>query len=207
MCTEIKLTGMRFSVILSLVMILFLSKSIYAQKENKVRNKKVKTEIVQDTLKIVTEDTITDDFNVSIKFMHYYPYCGGAYPDESELNNYFIFTNTTYNLINLTDKTKIQVKTDSLGYLNIFLPPGKYGIQELFKDCTFDEFYERYKSKTTDQYTEDQGTICYRSWWSSMLVEFEITDSTTVFTWEATTFSACFTGENPCLNYFGPYPP
>lgn len=198
---------MRFSVIISVVLILVLSNTLYGQKENKVRNQKVKKEIIQDTLNVITENTLIDTCNVSIKFMHYYPYCGGAYPDESEMNNYVILTNTTFNLINLDDKSKIQVKTDSLGYLKILLPLGRYGIQELYKDCTFDEFYARYKSTTTDQYTEEQGIVCYRSWWSSMLVEFEITDSTPVFVWEATTFSACFTGDNPCMTYFGPYPP
>lgn len=178
--------------------------SVSAQKTSRVKKVKqkesVKEQIVNPTALVI------DSINVSIYITHHYPYCGGAYPDESEMNNYQPLANTNFVLINFTTNTETIVKSDSTGTLKLNLAPGKYGIKETYKNIPFEEFYEKYYVEGNDQ-TQAEGKECYRSWWSGLLSEFVIVDSATKIKSDCTIYDACFTGINPCLNYFGSWPP
>jgi len=144
--------------------------------------------------------------NIIIFIDQYIPYCGGASPSEEQMNNYQAFGNTDFVLVNIETGEKIIVKTDSTGHLNLSLPIGKYGIKEIFKNCTFQEFYQNALSQS-NSYIQEMDEECYRNWWSSYLGEFSITESTSVIKEHYSTSQGCFTGNNPCIIYTGPYPP
>ncbi|OFZ66391.1 MAG: hypothetical protein A3D92_24185 [Bacteroidetes bacterium RIFCSPHIGHO2_02_FULL_44_7] len=102
---------------------------------------------------------------------------------------------------------KVGVQTNENGILYLNLPKGRYAIRELFKDCTFAEFVEKNPPQSGSYLIPSPDSDCYKNWWESNLGEFEITDpaSTQLFMWG--TGSRCFTGINPCVEYYGPYPP
>lgn len=193
---------MKYFFILILASCLFTSAS--AQKKERVKKIKPERSIKDQT--VDSSALFLQSFNVSIYITQYYPYCGGAYPDESEQNNYQPLRNSNFVLINFTTNTETMVQTDSTGTLKLNLAPGKYGIKELYKNIPFDEFYEKYYVGGNDQ-MKAEGKECYRGWWSSLLGEFIIVDPTTKIQSDYTIYSACFTGNNPCLSYFGPWPP
>lgn len=182
----------------------WLCLSASAQKKERV--KKIRDENHGKVQSIDSSSLVLPTFNVSIYFTHHYPYCGGAYPDESQLNNYQPLRNHSFLLINLTTNYDSLVKADSTGTLNLNLAPGKYGIKELYKNIPFEEFYQKYNTGE-NEYTQSMGKECYQQWWSSLMLEFRIVDNYTKIQRECSTSEDCFTGKNPCLSYFGPYPP
>jgi hypothetical protein len=136
-CTDKKTYMIR--TVLFLLIVLFSSNDLIAQKDKRVKKEK-KTK--EESLEKDTAPTLKT-FNVSIYITHYYPYCGGAYPDESQQNNYQPLRNTNFVLINFTANTETIVQSDSTGTLKLNLAPGKYGIKEMFKNIPFEEFYEK----------------------------------------------------------------
>jgi hypothetical protein len=164
-----------------------------------------------DTLSsaLITKDTNTstvlNDYNVRIQLTHYFPYCGGAAPNESQQNNFSLLSNTDFLLINLNSSEKTTVHTDSSGYLTLKLEPGHYGIQEIYKDCSFEEFMQRVE-RTSGNYFLEMDETCYKDWWKKLLGEFKILGDENLEL-KMSTSSACFTGTNPCLMYTGPDPP
>ena len=54
--------------------------------------------------------------------------------------------------------------------------------------------------------TEIGSEACYKEWWAKNIVDFEITDTTTVFKTDCYLFSHCYTN-NPCDTYTGPIRP
>lgn len=158
------------------------------------------------TPKLDTEVNPTRPINVSIYIDHYYPYCGGAAPSYEQMNNYQAMANSNFVLVNLETGKKQIVKTDSTGHLNLLLPVGKYGIKELFKDCTFNEFLQK-NTSSQGSYIQDMGEDCYKNWWASYLGEFSITDPSLIIDGHYSLSEGCFTGNNPCIVYLGPYPP
>ena len=151
-------------------------------------------------------DSLIGDANIEVNVSHYYPYCGGAYPDESELNNYSILSNTPFMLYCLDTNEKIIVKSDQNGTIKLLLKPGKYALREMYKECSYDEFAEKYKPKNLgNDYEED--VLCYKRWWASYFLEFTVESPEIKQIFNHSFFDACFTGNNPCISYFGPYPP
>lgn len=144
--------------------------------------------------------------NVSIMFEHHYPYCGGAYPTDEQMNNYQVIRNSNFILVNIETGEQQIVRTDSTGTLDLSLPPGEYGIKEMFKNCTFAEFL---KNNPMSQRTDVQlmGEDCYKNWWASYMGEFTVTSPNLIIRDTYSTHDACFTGNNPCIVYLGPYPP
>ena len=151
-------------------------------------------------------DSVNTEANVEVNVDHYYPYCGGAYPDESELNNYSILSNTSFMLYCLDTNEKLIVKSDQYGTIRLMLKPGRYALREMYKECSYEEFAEKYKPKTLgSDYEEDP--LCYKRWWASYFLDFTIESPEIKQVFNHTFFDACFTGNNPCISYFGPYPP
>jgi len=150
---------------------------------------------------------IEDKSNIQITITHYTPYCGGAAPTQEMLDNRnHPMSNTSYNLINLDTKEKTKVTTDALGVLHLDLGIGNYAIQELFKDCSFEEF-KKQNITSSGMYQQDLGSDCYEQWWKSYLGEFNVISMDEKKHLNMSESESCFTGNNPCLMYTGPYPP
>ncbi len=150
---------------------------------------------------------IEDKSNIQITITHYTPYCGGAAPTQEMLDNRnHPMSNTSYNLINLDTKEKTKVTTDALGVLHLDLGIGNYAIQELFKDCSFEEF-KKQNITSSGMYQQDLGSDCYEQWWKSYLGEFNVISMDEKQHLNMSESESCFTGNNPCLMYTGPYPP
>lgn len=185
-----------------LITMLLLVSAVASNAQNKYQIRSLKT--VKPIGPIA--DSTSQPYNISIELDHHYPYCGGAYPDESEMYNYQILANATFHLYNIETGEKSNVKTDSTGTLKLNLPPGKYGLREMYKDCTFSEFCARYQTTAGDYY-ERADSSCYENWWKSNFIEFTVTSPTFLQTFSYTFSDHCFTGNNPCISYMGPWPP
>lgn len=149
-----------------------------------------------------------DQYNISIYFTHFTPYCGGAAPDPGRIAQQTrAQSNTYFLLINLNTGEKSKVKTNDMGFLYLNLPQGKYAIREMYKDVSFEEFREQYYQPPSDYHQESPDEECYRKWWQSNLGEFTILAGDEVQELKMGTSESCFTGNNPCISYTGPYPP
>lgn len=144
-----------------------------------------------------------EKYNVTIKILQYHPYCGGAAPSPDQLNNYsnyggeLILTN-----LNTGNKSSLFAKN---GVYQTYLEIGSYSIKEKYKDVSFEEFM---KSNSREGGFYSGGTEeCYKMWWESRLFQFEVTSIDSVINLETSIGSRCFTGNNPCIQYTGPYPP
>ncbi len=196
-----------------IILTLFVVGCAVHQQSNKESTKKNSTTVasITDTTSISTTSQIIDTqlveqpYNFEFEIIRYHPYCGGAAPTEDKLNNYSPEV-AEFVLINLKTNKKNTFKTDSLGIKKMQLQSGNYGIKEKFKDVSFEKFYKQYKQESNN-FTKSQGKECYKQWWESNLVEFEIADTTTILKKKIVVSDACFTGKNPCLNFKGPYPP
>jgi len=153
-----------------------------------------------------TPDSTEGKFNVRVIIGQHFQYCGGAYPDEDQMNNYTPLSSAVFHLYNLDTGEKTAVKTNGKGILELNLLPGRYGLKELFKDCSFDEFYTNHRVPDYNDY-EQGDESCYKNWWQSNFIEFVVTIPGSPQSFYHTFYHPCFTGINPCLNYFGPYPP
>lgn len=197
------------------VLILFLlilsSAILFSQIENRKSRKasksqnKVKNEINAVDQTEIPKNNI-DNFNVKIKVTQYYPYCEGAYPDPEDLNNFSLLSNTNFILYNFKTKNSEIVKSDSTGTIKLNLPNGHYGIKEMYKNVSFEAFLKNYY-EAPQMYFQGGDTACYKNWWMSYLSEFTLSDTIPYVDQNISIQDACFTGMNPCLYYFGPYPP
>jgi len=142
--------------------------------------------------------------NVVISINTHDPYCGGAFPRESDLNK---FSTGSYNylLINTTKHDTSTVKSDSLGFIYLNLEIGKYEVRELYKDMPFAQFQEKNKPKVNQSLLVFDPE-CYKKWWSDNLLKIEIIESTSINKFTATITKRCFTGLNPCIIYNGELP-
>ena len=143
-------------------------------------------------------------FNLQLSIQKHHPYCGGAAPTEDMINNYTLVSGY-FILINKQTGTKSKVMSNN-GIIELNLEIGHYSIQETFKNISFNEFYKKYKSKDK-MYRQNGSEDCFKKWWSTNLFEFDITDTTVFIKDETTIYDRCFTGNNPCVQYTGPYPP
>ena len=187
-----------------LLALLAVSSNAYTQRKKKESKKVVTSE---QTVKPDNVDFEKEKSNVNISVYQHIPYCGGAYPDEDQLNNSHPMTNTDFVLINLKDSSKTIVKTNASGTLELNLPSGNYAIQETFKNCSFEEFQLKNPVIKTGDYFQIGDEECYKTWWSSYLGTFTVVSHENGKSLIFTLYSACFTGNNPCLYYNGPYPP
>ena len=177
-------------------------------------SKDIKKDIIED--KIVDEVDLTDethlddldDHNISITITHFQPWCGGMAPTEemmerqTQLQRY-----TSFILLDIISGEKSKVKTDSTGTLYLKIAPGKYAIRELYKDCTFEEFKAENYREPDDYYVVNGQADCYETWWASNLGTFEILAGDEIQHFDWSTRDRCFTGNNPCVSYTGPWPP
>ena len=151
------------------------------------------------------EIIVADDFNVQITIRQHIPYCGGAAPTDEMLNR-SILVSSNFVMVNLTTGDKSIISTSTTGMVQLNLPLGKYIIKETFKDVPFEDFFQ--KNMITGKGNTLPGSEeCYRKWWERNLLEFEITPNTEKHLLIASLYTRCFTGNNPCEIYTGPYPP
>lgn len=169
-------------------------------------SKDLKEEKIVETIE--TESTDLNEYNIVISVSHSDSYCGGMAPTPEMLERlHYMKANTSYILLHKASGTKASVKTDSLGVLELDLVPGEYALREYFKNCTFEEFLKQQKTADSQYYQQTGGDDCYKNWWKANLLDFEITDTSNLQEFRVNTSTKCFTGNNPCLMYNGPYPP
>lgn len=165
-------------------------------------------EPTQIEVQLDSSQTDSLPYNTKITITHFTPYCGGAAPDQFILENQTQFQRlTTFLLLNVHTGEKLRVKTDSSGVLYLNLPKGVYAIREQYKDCSFETFLAENPAPTGEYYMPSADFNCYRNWWVSNLVEIQITDTSKIQEFHCGTSESCFTGNNPCIYYNGPYPP
>lgn len=158
-----------------------------------------------NTNTIHSENTVQkeDNYNVTIKIQQYHPYCGGAAPGPDQLNNYSNYGGELI-LTNIISGEKSSLFSKN-GVYQTYLDKGTYTIKEKYKDVSFEEFVKN-NSRDGEYYTG--GTEeCYKMWWESNLFNFKVTSVDTLINLETSIGSSCFTGNNPCIQYTGPYPP
>ncbi len=160
-------------------------------------------ELTDVKIEILEEMGAIEYHNVEVQVMQHFPYCGGAAPTEEMMNQYSPASGN-YILVNKVDSSKTTVIADSTGTIYLFLENGEYAIRQMFKDMSFEAFYA--KNNDNGNSFTSRGIDCYRKWWEKNLLDFTVNDTTEVKT-KITFGSACFTGNNPCLIYNGPYPP
>lgn len=153
-----------------------------------------------------TENT-REDFNFIADVQEYIPWCKGMAPRPEERNRHEPYSGS-FVIVDTLNENKITVNCKN-GTLKAQLEPGTYLIKESFKDCSFEEFYKNHslKPEQTSDYMQDRNEECYKNWWSSALAIFTIPDEDTIISVNIGLSSSCFTGNNPCLMYKGPYPP
>lgn len=158
---------------------------------------------IQEEKKIVSLPTIPEH-NVQIIIRQYIPYCGGAYPSDDQLNKSAPYSGGLI-LINLSDSSKVDVNPEQgIVYLN--LSKGNYAIKEKYKDVPFHEFYASV-NHVNGNYIIQGDNECYKKWWESNLLEFEVKIGQEIQVLNGSVSSSCYTGNNPCIYYNGPYPP
>lgn len=148
--------------------------------------------------------------NVVLTIRRKIPYCGGAAPsfeqaNKTEIEKYSDFI-IQYQQGYGDSLWYKECKTDSLGMLRIYLPDGKYCLKRANKKISFDDFYKMHK-KEDDAYNLYRDSTCYYNWWKSCNLEFELSEEVKTLELEVIINSRCYTGEDPCHNYIGPYPP
>ena len=152
-------------------------------------------------------DTI---YNVVFTIKRKVPYCGGAAPSPEMVKRTSPVINANF-IINYQEGYgdslwEREFITDSTGKVRLNLPDGKYCLKGDYKNLPFDDFYKMHK-KVNDNFNLYGDTTCYYKWWKSCNYIFEVTGGTDVKEIEVILMSRCFTGENPCHRYIGPYPP
>ncbi len=142
--------------------------------------------------------------NVQIMIREHIPYCGGAYPSDEQLNRSKPY-DAGLVLTNTIDGSKKDVNAKN-GVLYLNLPEGKYTLKEKYKDIPFNQFFLN-AERSGGSYIIPGDSICYKKWWESNLVEFEVISNEATKILNCTVSSRCYTGINPCDYYNGPYPP
>jgi hypothetical protein len=142
-----------------------------------------------------------------LKILVKVPYCGGAQPTDDMLNRTKPVTAAF--MLRGDNGYERKVEPNELGIINLALEAGKYHLKELSKDVPFLTFYSSQKAlKNTINYPNIKigSEACYNEWWQKNVIDFKITDSTTLINETAFIFSNCYT-TNPCDTYTGPIRP
>lgn len=143
---------------------------------------------------------------LEVVFKVHIPYCGGIAPTEEMLNTFAPELNKDFVLTRL-DKSygHLIIKTDSLGKAILELVPGRYGIKRAeFFNTDFESFYNKQSNISVEG--RDRGKECYKKWYESYLIEFDVTETSNRKI-DVIIQEFCFTGQNPCIIYEGPMPP
>ena len=146
-------------------------------------------------------------YTLSVTFQSHTPYCGGAAPTNEQLAG---FTSPLANEVYYIYKDErpasvtnmIRVTTDEKGKFAIDLKSGTYSVICADKALPIAEFIT--KKKTIDQFYTYSDDSCFKAWRTTPDFTIDLATSTE----ELVTISEeCFTGDNPCMQYTGPYPP
>ncbi len=146
-------------------------------------------------------------YTLAVTFQSHRPYCGGAAPTKEQLAG---FTDPLANEVfyiykderpaSVTDM--IRVTTDEQGKFSIDLKSGTYSVICADKVLPTEEFIT--KKKIIDQFYTYSDDSCFKTWRTTPDFTIDLTTTTE----ESVTISEkCFTGDNPCMQYTGPYPP
>lgn len=144
----------------------------------------------------------------SLTFKRHTPYCGGAAPSVEQMNGFTVpMANDVFYIYEgerPSSTTKMtKVTTDSIGRFTIDLPPGTYSVIRGEKALPLDEFIAL--KKVEDSYYTYEDDVCFSTWRNTPDFTAELKSGHIN---EVVTISArCFTGDNPCMQYTGPYPP
>lgn len=146
---------------------------------------------------------VTPQVNTVITVFKKIPYCGGARPTDDMLNRKKPIMDA---FVLIDEKGNAQtVKTNEMGVLKLVLLKGKYQLKETAKNVPFSTYFLSQKTVLSTN-TKMGSEACYKEWWAKNLVDFEITDTTTIFKTDCYLFSHCYTN-NPCDTYTGPIRP
>lgn len=144
---------------------------------------------------------------LTVTFQSHRPYCGGAAPTKEQEAG---FTNPIANQVFYIYKDErpksitemVRLTTDETGKLSIDLKDGTYSLISEDKALPLDEFIKKKKVEGQHyQYTDDS---CFETWRNTPDFTVELSSPTEEV---VTIQEKCFTGDNPCMKYIGPYPP
>ncbi|MDG1330879.1 MAG: prealbumin-like fold domain-containing protein [Crocinitomicaceae bacterium] len=144
---------------------------------------------------------------LTVTFQSHRPYCGGAAPTEAQSAG---FTNPIANQVFYIYKDErpssitkmVRVKTDENGKLSIDLKDGTYSIISEDKALPIDEFIK--KKKIEGDFYQYSADSCFETWRTTPDLTVEISNPMVE---TVTIQQKCYTGDNPCMKYTGPYPP
>ena len=144
---------------------------------------------------------------LSVTFQSHSPYCGGAAPTEEQeagitksLANEVFYLYKDERPASVTEM--IKVTTDAKGTFSIDLKNGVYSVISADKALPIDEFIA--KKKIIDQFYSYSTDSCFETWRTTPDFTIDLSKPAE----EVVTVSEkCFTGDNPCMKYTGPYPP
>lgn len=147
------------------------------------------------------------EHNLTVKFQSHQPYCGGAAPTPEQENgiteplaNEVFYIYKDDRPASITEM--IKVTSDAQGQFSIDLKKGIYSIIRADKTLPLDEFIAKKKIEGTHySYSNDD---CFETWRTTPDFTIDLQGSANEI---ATISGRCFTGDNPCMKYTGPYPP
>ena len=146
-------------------------------------------------------------YTLTVTFQSHRPYCGGAAPTKEQEAG---FTDPIANEVFYIYKddrpasavNMVKVTTDAEGKFSIDLENGLYSVIRADKALPLDEFIA--KKKIIDDFYSYSADSCFETWRNTPDFTIELTNAAD----EVVTISErCFTGDNPCMKYTGPYPP
>lgn len=144
-------------------------------------------------------------YNIKLRSLVHYPYCGGAYPSESQKNGYTSPSNFDHYFISRDSILNSSTVHDSIiksddGLFHMKINPGKYYLFQRDKSLSLEDFVFRYQGNSNINVDHS----CFERWKNTPDYSFLVEQDTT---FEVLHRARCFTGTNPCLRYNGPYPP
>lgn len=135
------------------------------------------------------------------------PYCGGAAPDpEQEQGSTTPLSGQVFYLYEgerpASVSQMVKIRTDLEGHFSIDLKTGVYSVISEDKTLSLEEFIA--KHKIIDQFYSYAPDSCFEEWRNrpNLVVDLSSNESRNL-----TIEEDCFTGNNPCMLYTGPYPP
>lgn len=144
---------------------------------------------------------------LTVTFQTHRPYCGGAAPTPEQENG---FTEPMANKVFYlykddrpkSVKDMVKVTTDAEGTFGIDLKDGRYSIISEDKILSLSDFIK--KKKIEGQFYEYSDDACFETWRTTPEFIIDLAHATEKV---VTIETDCYTGDNPCMKYTGPYPP
>lgn len=143
-----------------------------------------------------------------VTFQKHRPYCGGMRPSDTMADGITeVMSNTVFYIYegerpaSITNMTKVT--TNEEGQLKIDLKKGVYSVIQADKALPLDEFIA--KKKIEGPFYKYSSDDCFDTWrktpdFVGEIGRLGIRETVTIN-------EKCFTGDNPCMQYDGPYPP